>query len=329
MKFRFFLGVFAIMSVYFCFSAEKSFAQVLDTDISLYTSPQFPNPNDSVIAKIDSYTTDLDKAYITWSVDGKQKASNIGKKSFSFFVGNSGEETNLEVKIETLSGSTINKSIVVSPSSIDLLWEATDSYVPPFYKGKALGAKEAEFKVVAMPAVQNQGSKINIFDNTYTWTKDNSGQPNSSGWGKNSLTFKNTYLDETNTIEVETSSLTGENQSKNTIKITPGNPKILFYEQKQNLGIDMSKTIEDGFSVSQNGSSILAVPYFFSPKDIESTNLSISWSLNGERLSNPSIKNLLSIQPEKGKTGTSKIMVEVNNPKTFFQKKNKQINVNF
>jgi hypothetical protein len=70
-------------------------------------------------------------------------------------------------------------------------------------------------------------------------------------------------------------------------------------------------------------------PYFFSPKDITSSNLSFEWFLNGTKIETPEPKNVLSIKPEAGKSGSANIKVAINNVKTLFQSLEKKLSVNF
>ena len=63
-----------------------TYAQVRDTDIILSVSPENPNPNQNVTATLSSYSIDLDKANISWSVNGQETSMGIGKKSFYFEI---------------------------------------------------------------------------------------------------------------------------------------------------------------------------------------------------------------------------------------------------
>ena len=70
-------------------------------------------------------------------------------------------------------------------------------------------------------------------------------------------------------------------------------------------------------------------PYFFSPKNINASELTFDWSLNGEKIQTPSPKNILSIKPEAGQSGSATIKIDINNINTLFQSLSKQISVSF
>lgn len=319
MKNKFFIVVFAFIFIFFASNAQ---AQVSDTDITLSISPTNPNLNETVNASISSYSTDLDKSYITWSVNGEELLTGIGKKTFSFTIKSSG--VTVQAKINTASGQNLIKSASVNTSNVDMLWQAVDSYVPPFYKGKTYVSKEGFFKVVAMP---NTGaSPINI---SYKWTKDGNGQPSASGWGKNGYVFKNTYLDKNNTIEVESTDILGNSTGKGKIVIVPTNPKIIFYENNPSTGLHLEKALGNNFSLNNTEDMFFVSPYFFSGKDLESSNLEFTWNINGQNIDTPNPVNILSVKPEEGKSGTANIKVNVKNTKTLFQEIAEQLNVQF
>ena len=112
--------------------------------------PSNPAPYEETSITLKSYADNLDSVLISWSVNGKTTASGIGKKSFSITAPAAGAETNVVATI-SLPDAPIETKITIKHSVMILLWQATDSYVPPFYRGKELPTAESEVKVVAMP----------------------------------------------------------------------------------------------------------------------------------------------------------------------------------
>ncbi|MFA5095532.1 MAG: hypothetical protein WC447_02655 [Candidatus Paceibacterota bacterium] len=321
-------SVLLFMLIFTLFGSFAS-AQVQDTDIVLNVSPQYPSPNQNTDATLNSYAINLDKANISWSVNGQEASAGIGKKSFSFKVGSAGSSTILSVIINTIDGETISKTLTLTPSGVDILWEAPDSYTPPFYRGKALVPSQGTFKVVAIPNLVNQYGKVNINNLSYIWTKDGSAQSNSSGWGKNYFIFQNSYLDKGNVVEVKVSDITGSTNASGKITLSTANPKILFYRNDPLLGVQWETALSDGFKINSDGEIFIVEPYFFSPKNINSSDLVFDWSLNGEKIQTPDPKNILSIKPEAGQSGSALIKVAINNVNTLFQSMTKQISVSF
>lgn len=311
------------------FSGIFTHAQVRDTDLVLDISPLYPNPNENVTATLTSYATNLDKAVITWSVDGQVRSEGIGKKSFFFTMAGAGTTLNISATINTLDGQSLQKSVLVTPTAVDLLWEANDSYSPPFYKGKTLVGSQGEFKVVAIPSLRNQNGAIDPDNLSYTWSKDGDMQPDSSGWGKTSFVFTNSYLDKGNSINLKVSDITGKVNASSNMDLQTSTPKVLFYEKDPALGVKWERSLNDGFIVNPSGSILVAEPYFFSPKDISTNDLTFTWYLNDGYVDTPTPKNVLSVKPEAGKSGNSIIRVVVNNVRTLFQTAEKTLNVTF
>jgi hypothetical protein len=304
-------------------------AQVRNTDIVLSISPEYPNPNQNVNAILSSYVINLDKANISWSVNDQEMNVGVGKKSFSFKMSDLGSSTVLSATIETIDGQNLSKTINITPADVDMLWEAYDAYVPSFYRGKALAPSQGQFKIVAMSNLINQSGKVNMNNLSYIWKKDDKIQSESSGWGKSSFIFQNSYLDRDNTVEVKVSDISGNTNASGRITLNTVNPKILFYKNDPQLGIKWETALSNGFSINRDGEILVAEPYFFSPKNINLSELTFDWFLNKGKIATPSPKNILSIKPEAGQSGSATIKLEINNINTLFQSMSKQIQVSF
>jgi hypothetical protein len=304
-------------------------AQVRNTDIVLSISPEYPSPNQNVNATLSSYVVSLDKANISWSINDQEMSVGVGKKSFSFKIGDSGSPTVLFATIETIDGQNLSKTITITPADVDMLWEAYDAYVPPFYKGKALAPSQGQFKVVAMSNLVNQSGKVNMNNLSYIWKKDDKVQSNSSGWGKSSFIFQNSYLDRDNSVEVKVSDISGNTNASGRITLNTTNPKILFYKNDPQLGTKWETVLNNGTTIDKDGEILVVEPYFFSPKNINTSELTFDWFLNKGKIATPSPKNILSIKPEAGQSGSATIKLEINNINTLFQTMSKQINVQF
>lgn len=307
----------------YVFFALKTNAQIQSGDVVLNINPRYPKANEEVTASVSTFTTNLNNARISWILNGETVLEGIGRKTFSFNVGDLDFQTNLEVKIETINGSVINKKITISPSDIDLLWQGYDVYVPPFYKGRSIAPIEGSVKVVAIPSNQN------LAGFNYKWKRDNKNRPESSGYEKNYFICENTYLENKDNVEVVVSDLLGNGIGSNKVTIDLSNPKIIFYEKDPILGMKWENALTDGFIVNKEGDTLVAEPYFFAKKDLSSSNYSFKWFLNGEETLIPDQKNYLSLKPLDEKSGSSIVKIIIKNTKTLFQSMEKTINVNF
>ncbi|MFA6274477.1 MAG: hypothetical protein WC662_04925 [Candidatus Paceibacterota bacterium] len=316
------LIIFGFLMFSFLFTLSVN-AQLREADIVLELFPKYPRANEEIRASISTPAIDLNKTKISWILNGELIKETIGQKDFSFRAGDTNTQTTIEVQIQTLEGIIVNKKITVAPADVDLLWEAQDSYVPPFYKGKAMMPSQGKIKVVAIPnSSENKGL-------VYSWKLDEINKQNSSGFGKNSYTFQNSYLDTKNTIETTVTNIQGNNVGSGKIVLAPRNPKILFYKKDVAQGTRWEKVLDNNFFINTNGETIVVEPYFFSPKNLNANEISLKWLLAGNEIDAPSVKNELSIKPGEDQSGSSTIKVIIENVNRLFLTAEKEINVKF
>ncbi len=328
MRLRFLLlyltTIFIIFGVLLPFTVDAASPSSILVDVS----PENPSPGENVIITLNSYVSNLDSVLISWSVNDKVVASLVGKKSLSVTAPAAGAETNIKVTVFLPDGE-IDTKIVIRPTIMALLWQAEDSYVPPFYKGKALPTPDSSIKVVAMPEVKIGSKIINSNNLVYAWKKDYTNNQDASGYGKNYFVYSNDYLENSNTISV-TASTTDQNYfSEARLNIGTYQPKILFYKNDPSLGTLWEQALSDGYQII--GAEILeAAPYFISPKDIRIPSLVFNWFINNNMITVANYKkNLMPLQAQAGTSGTSKIKLEISNTYKIFENASKEINVSF
>ncbi len=290
--------------------------------------PPYPAPNENTSITLKSFVYNLDSVLITWSVDGKVSASGTGRKSFSVNAPEAGKEINV-VAATHLPDGIMETKITIRPSVMVLLWQANDSFVPPFYKGKALPTPDSEVKVVAMPEIRTAAGLADSRNMTYAWKKDYTNNVDGSGYGKNFFVYTNDYLDDSNNISVTATTLDQQYSNQASIDIGMAEPKILLYKNDSTLGTIWEKTLENTHSI-QGPEVIEAAPYFISPKEIRTPSLIWSWFINDNPVTLTTFKkNSMPLQAEEGKHGTSKLRLEIENQYKIFQSVNKEINIEF
>jgi hypothetical protein len=316
---RFAPSIFLAFFILFFGISQMVFAQsaVEEGDITSTVIPEIPGPLQRTTITLQSYITDLNRAFISWQINGKQDLSGYGKKQLSFTTGNTGETTTITYSIRPVSGELIQNRIVVNPAEINLLWEGADSYTPPFYRGRALPGPEGLVRVVALPQIKSGNSLLKADDYIFTWKRQDSIVQGSSGFGKNSFVFQKDYLNPNETIGV-----TGQNNATGSkanaeIVISGYIPKILFYEKNSLLGVRSQETLKDGFSVAGNDKTIIAIPYFVSPQNATASELTYEWKINGESTPTPSPKNILTLRSGTQK-GTAVLNLHISSLKKLF-----------
>lgn len=321
-----FISIFILLGGFLAFSFTAKAAS--PSSILVNIAPGNPAPNENVSIEISSYSSNLDSVLISWSLNGKSALSGIGKKSFSLTAPVAGGEATVSVIISLPDGD-IEKRIVIRPAVTVLLWQATDSYVPPFYKGKALATADSEIKIVAIPEINTSTGTVNPKNMTYSWKKDYNNEQEASGYGKNSYTYVNDYLEDSNNISVTASTIDQNYSSTANIDVGTVVPKILFYKNDINMGTIWEHALGDGHRIV--GDEIMeAAPYFISPSDLRIPTLSWSWFINDSLVNTLGLRNnLIPLKVPAGSTGTSKIRLEIGNTYKIFENAKKEINVTF
>lgn len=290
--------------------------------------PPYPAPHENVSITLNSYASNLDTVLISWSVDGKIISSEIGKKSFSTTAGAAGALTSIVVTVYLPDGA-IEKEISIRPSVMLLLWQANDSYVPPFYKGKALATPDSEVKIVAMPEARTSSGLIDSKNMAYSWKKDYNNVPDASGYGKNFFLYVNDYLEDSNAVSVVASTLDQEYSVEANITVGTAEPKILFYKNDSTLGTLWNMALSDTYKI-QGPETLKAIPYFISPKEIRHPALIWGWFINDKRVTLTTFeKNSMPLGVSEGKHGISKLRVDIENRDKIFQAVSKEINIEF
>ncbi len=327
MKFRFLiLYIITAVALLGMVSTSRIYAAT-SSSISINTIPENPSPNENVTVTLNSYAENLDSVLITWYVSGKNVLSGIGKKSLSLKAPTA-EETTVIAHIALPAGQ-VEATVIIRPSIVVLLWQANDSYVPPFYKGKALPTPDSEVEIVALPEIKSEGVLVNPKNMIYAWRKDYTNDQEASGYGKNSFTYISDYLEDSNYIEVTASTTNQQYSSQANININTIQPKISFYKNDVNLGTVWEHALTDPHKI-ESSEIVLAAPYFISPKDIRNPRLIWSWFINDQAMFAQSLKNnLMPLQAESGVSGVSKLKLEIENMDKIFETAEKEINIEF
>lgn len=288
MKFRqsLFLGLIILVVSIFGFTKINHAQQI--PEISLYsaddiiveTIPNIPGPNEPVQLKINSFSFNLNNYYVAWFKDGKQVLAGYGERDYRFTMGGNGTITEITIVVE-FENQVFRKELRFAPSQVDLLWEAPESYVPPFYKGKALPLGQAKIKVTAIPETlliePNDSDKL-----IYYWDNNFERQVAKSGFGRNSFTFEADPLLENERVKVTTNDRRENSFATNSIDIPTAvyQPKILFYEINDNGRLMTNKALNTNSTIEGNKVKLAFHPLNISSYEKNFTDLFVDWQVN-------------------------------------------------
>jgi hypothetical protein len=299
-------------------------ASLNESDIDLSINPENPKAFEDVRLFVSSNLIDLNKQKISWFVNGVLTVSNFGARELIITAGNVGSTKTVQVVIEA-EGKTLRKIAVVAPSDIVLLWEAIDSYVPPFYQGKKLAGRESMIRITVNPYQQFGGTGARPENGVYVWSRNRNPVSASSGYGKNSFTFKHNRIRGNEAVSVNVSDLQNSVGGNSSIIVPISDPFIVFYEKNPATGI-INRNARPSIIMTESEKIIVAEPYFFSVLQNNPASLGIRWTMNNRSIENISHQLLIK---NPGSSGNSQIGVRFENPVQTLQSATRAINVLF
>jgi hypothetical protein len=266
----------------------------------------------------ESYSFDVDRALITWTVDGKEVLSGIGERRVSVVLGDEGSVTRVVVSVRPNEGGTFSDRINITPSSVALVWEATDTYTPTLYKGKALPSEGGNIRVIAIPSFYTGSNYYNPKTVNYQWTINGEPVRALSGVGKQTLETKLNYFENTNSISVVATTFDGLLSAEESIDIVPTPISPRFYVYDQLLGPLYEKSFVSRVEIN-TPTSFIFEPFYISGSSLTSQNLTYTWLLNGLPVM-PNVDGTITVTPKENASGIGNLSVTVENTKKYLQK---------
>lgn len=318
------------------FSVQKTvFAQAVNSTntealVQISVSPQTPNAGDTVTLQLSSPTLDLNTSKITWYVDGVAGQSGTGQTSLTAIAKAAGQTTNIKALVETTDGTTTQASTQITPAGVDLIVEPT-SYVPPFYKGKAIFTTQSTARIIAIPNVVIGGKQIDPNNLTFNWQKDGASLSSDSGMGKNSITVSGTVPIRDINVSVSVLDSSGNVLAGSSKVLSANDPEVLIYEDNPLYGILFNEAVTGNYYLGQRSElDLIAKPYFFNLATDSGTDSTYKWFVNGNYVSSSGQTNELILQQQTSNlSGTAAVSLTTNNNVRIFQYANTNFNVNF
>ncbi|MFA6094563.1 MAG: hypothetical protein WC757_01600 [Candidatus Paceibacterota bacterium] len=302
---------------------------VIERTVFLTVLPENPRAHESISLTATSYNTDINRATIVWTVNGKVAKRGIGEKVLTVTMGGAGTKTVISADITTFEGALINKSVTFIPQEVDIVWQ-TNAYVPPFYKGKALLPMEGDMTVTAIPNfITGTGTVIPADKLLYTWSKNGDIQGNLSGYGKNKINLTQSIITRSTEVEVKVTNLEKTMVANKTITITPQDSTLLLYENNPLYGPLFNKALMKSTVLESDELSILAIPLFFSALTRDDSQLQYNWRMNNISIPQQKNPSIITVRKPTGASGSSFINISVVNTDKIFQSINNAITLTY
>ncbi len=298
-----------------------------ENDIDLELNPESPSAYDTVTLRLTSNSVDLNRYPITWYINGAKQLSGIGERSFKTTLGDYGSATDIQVAVK-LDGESIEKGIILQPQDVTLLWEAVDSYVPPFYPGKKLPSREGIVRVAAIPNFTTTGGNIlPSKQGVYIWKRNGSIATGMGGYGKDSLLIKHNKIRANEEISVSVSDVANTTTADRGMTLSFFDPVIHFYHKVFNTP-EYARTIDNGFTMNTGETTIIAVPYFFSMLENAYKDLKIDWKINNESFTVEDTENPLALTLQGDIPNSANVFnLSLSGNKNIFQSATRSLNV--
>ena len=306
--------------------ASISFAQ--NATIYITTTPNNPRAGDSVTLTVGSDMINLNSAKIVWYIDGVARKDTTSK-TITIKAKTSGDSTSIRVVIETPDGVIAEASSSITPAGVDIVVEPV-AYTMPFYEGKPFFVKQGTVRIIALPDVISNGTRLSSKDLYFIWS-NNDTVLGDSGPGKDSITINGGIPIRDLNISVEVRDDTGAILAQNSKLIPAGDPSILFYENNPLLGILYNKAVVGNYFLgTREELDILAKPFSFSFAGNTPSNSSYDWYVNGSYvIPTGSANEMLLRQTTPNLKGTAAITLDLKSTNKVFQTATGGFNVQF
>lgn len=211
----------------------------------------------------------------------------------------------------------INVTTKTIETSIPLVWES-DTYTPPFYKGKALSPSDSGSRIIALPP-----STFGPDTATYTWKFNGRVLGSQSGVGVKTLTLAGSPFTADRFVVVTVKSADGTQEGTGTLRIPSSKPKVLVYEDSPLSGVHFESALEEFFGQTEADISLLAYPLFFSTND-RLSGLVYKWVVGGQSISEGGEGEIVA---RSDIAGTSTVQVSIRSLNNVLQQAVKSLNV--
>lgn len=281
--------------------------------LTISSAPAYPTPDSVVQLTAESPLLDLQDSTIAWTVNGTSAGSG---RSINVTLGPLGKPANVSVSVSGPSGND-SASLTMIPTSIDLLWEA-DSYVPPFYKGRAAPGSNSTIRVLAIPHfIDASGDAVPSSDIDFTWKLNGATDEALSGVGESSASFPAAVLYDSDTIDVVARTENGSLSGEASATIRTGDPELVLYEDDPLFGIMYHQALSQSSTASESETSFAAVPYFANTTSANDPSIAYDWTVNGSSVA-PDPEDPSEITINAQSSGVADVTLSLSDPSDPF-----------
>lgn len=275
---RFSLGIGIISIFLICFiSIKDTYAQSVPTQqgtVSLNMRPAYPEPNTEVTLSLDDYSVKTLGADIIWYVNGLEKVSNRNNRSLTLTTGSLGEKITVVVTLVRNNIPISSAERIIIPSVVDIILES-NTYIPNFYRGRALPSSESTVRAIA---IFHDGTNTSWDNNSYKWTLGETVLSGGPLKGKYVMDVVVPRL-QSKQLTVEVYNARGGLVGKKSIFIDSVQPQLHLYEYSPLHGLS-ERAIQSPLALTSPQTTLYAEPFFLNTQILDTIDTRFVWKLN-------------------------------------------------
>ncbi|NBV76900.1 hypothetical protein EBR66_01930 [bacterium] len=238
-------------------SASPLYAQTFQAPLepSFSLSPSIVTPGATVLITLKN-VENARTTMVRWFRDGVLVGSGIGMTDMQITASNAGITSVVQAQLESGESAEIR----IQPTSVDLLWSA-DSYVAPFFKGRALAGAGSVLRFEALPHLYRDGAALPVSDLFFVWKVDGATKKNLSGRGRNTIALPDSSfrVDEVSvTVENDDGTIRGTAQ----MRIPQRDTVLELYQEHPLFGVLFHSPIPDQFVTNSRDIIVFGVPWY-------------------------------------------------------------------
>jgi hypothetical protein len=265
---------FAVFSILF-FTTPAVHAQTLPGQgLGLLATPEFPTPHSPVEVSLNDYSIDTAGADVSWYVNGVEKVDSRNERTIQVLAGDLGKKTSVRVVLTRSGVAGLSATTSFVPTQVDLILEA-NTYVPDFYRGRALPSPESSARAIALV---HDGTTAPLTAYTYKWSEDGEVLFGGPVKGKSSIDITVSRF-KGKTLTVDVSNGDGVAVGRQTLYLEATQPQILFYEHCPLRGL-LEKAIVGPLPFIGEEISVYGEPFFLHT-NVADSEVDFSWEIDG------------------------------------------------
>ncbi len=275
-------------------------AQSVAGAVGLKVDPSFPEPESVAKVTLDAYTLRTDGATIRWYVNDVEQVAYLNERSIEIRVGEIGETVVVVAKVTRVEGGAFTVKRAITPIGVDVVIEA-ETYVPPFYRGRALGGAQSDIRIIAIPQV---GKNVNPANLSYRWQTTDGLLFGGPIKGKQAITLTVSPFTG-NFVTVTILDENGDAIGSKRIPYGSVNSELYFYEENPLRGLN-EIAIKESLPLVGDETTIHGEPYYLS-KDTTAPFMDFEWRINGTVVENTNQDQHTITLRKSGNSGSAQI----------------------